>query len=114
MRHIPCAYLLSYIRSKFFSTPPWSEERFIFRTGCTCRRLAEFAYLCDDAGRVSRRAGRRAGYPRVRVEACGRGGGRNKRKGSPRVEKMAVEDGERSFFSSFNDTILPFKRILKI
>ena len=37
----------------------------IQRRAHTCRRLACFAYLCDDAGRTSPRAGRRAGSPRV-------------------------------------------------
>ena len=67
-------------------------------------------YLCDGVGRPSPRAGRRAGPPRVPSrqagEAGGHGGGRSKRKGPPRVEKRAAKRGERSFFPSFNDTVL--------
>ena len=45
------------------------------------------------------------------VEAGGHGGRRSKRKGPPRVEKRAAKRRERSFFHSFNDTILDFMYI---
>ena len=41
------------------------------KAGADCRRLTYFAYLCDNPGRPSPRAGRRAGPPRVPSRQAG-------------------------------------------
>ena len=52
-----------YNRSFFHTAFEWAFHT--QKRAHTCRRVAGFAYLCDNASRTSPRAGRRAGPPRV-------------------------------------------------
>ena len=77
----------------------------------TCRRLAGFAYLCDDAGRVSPRAGRRADPRQVPSRQTLTVADKASKKDPPRVEKRVAKKGERSGFHFFNSTILDLLHI---
>ena len=76
----------------------------ILKRAWTCWRLASFAHFCVYTGCTSPRAGRRVS-PRE-IEAGGLGSRRNKRNGSPRVEKKSAKRGGHMKSQSCHETIL--------
>ena len=101
-------YHLSFFPHRLRMSASYSEHR---KRKRTCRRLADFAYLCDDAGRTSPRAGRRAGPPRVPSMQAGAVAEATNAKGPPQVEKRAAKREERSDSHAFNDTVLDLQHI---